>query len=288
MSLRDVPPGRRLRYLRLALSALLSGDGGFFIPYRYAGGIAGDRPISAALREICRAALPSCAGLIEAMAALAPELAGIAMEAPSPQPRWGQSWFTGLDAAAYYTLIRQGQPARIVEIGSGHSTRFALRAIADGQLATRLTAIDPSPNAAKRAGGGERIDWHRMTLQALPESARPALAAGDMLFIDSSHILMPGSDIDILLNDWLPTLPTGVLVHVHDIFLPDGYPATWRWRGYNEQPAVSALLAAGGYRLLFGSVLARQHLGAQLAPLESVIVKPAEAFETSIWLEKTG
>ena len=49
---------------------------------------------------------------------------------------------------------------------------------------------------------------------------------------------MPGSDVDLLLNEVLPQLRPGVLIHLHDIFLPDPYPAGWAWRGYNEQVAV--------------------------------------------------
>ena len=69
-----------------------------------------------------------------------------------------------------------------------------------------------------------------------------ALAANDMLFIDSSHQLKPGSDVEFLLNAVLPLLPAGVRVHFHDIFLPDDYPAHWGWRRYNEQAAVAALI----------------------------------------------
>ena len=64
---------------------------------------------------------------------------------------------------------------------------------------------------------------------------------------NSSHILMPGSDVDILFNRVLPRLPAGALVHIHDIFLPFDYPAIWGWRNYNEQQGVRA--AAGDRRL---------------------------------------
>ena len=74
----------------------------------------------------------------------------------------------------------------------------------------------------------------------------PDLAPGDVLSIDSSHILMPGTDVDILLNRVLPALPAGVLVHIHDVFLPDDYPPAWSWRGYNEQLGVAALVQGGG------------------------------------------
>ncbi len=80
-----------------------------------------------------------------------------------------------------------------------------------------------------------------------------ALEAGDILFIDSSHKLTPGSDVELLITQILPAIPAGVLVHIHDIFLPGGYPASWSWRNYNEQAAVAALFQAGGWMPLFAS-----------------------------------
>jgi hypothetical protein len=94
------------------------------------------------------------------------------------------------------------------------------------------------------------------TLQAAPADLFNVLKAGDALFIDSSHILMPGSDADILLNRVLPAAPAGTLVHIHDIFLPFDYPAIWGWRAYNEQQGVVPMLTTGAYRPLFSSAWA--------------------------------
>ncbi|MBE9558941.1 MAG: class I SAM-dependent methyltransferase, partial [Proteobacteria bacterium] len=69
----------------------------------------------------------------------------------------------------------------------------------------------------------------------------------------SSHILMPGTDVDMLLNRILPSLPAGVYVHIHDIFLPDPYPADWEWRGYNEQQGAASLITGGGWNVEFAS-----------------------------------
>ena len=83
------------------------------------------------------------------------ELESIGSE-PPPAPRWNQDWFPRLDAAAAYATVRETRPRRIVEVGSGHSTRFLARAVADGGLATRITAIDPRPRAAIR---GLNVEW---------------------------------------------------------------------------------------------------------------------------------
>ena len=98
---------------------------------------------------------------------------------------------------------------------------------------------------------------------------------------------MPGSDVDLILNRVLPILPAGALIHLHDIFLPDGYPPAWSWRGYNEQSAVAPLLTSGGYRLLWSSryVATRMASEVRAAGLGALALLPG-AHEASLWLEK--
>jgi hypothetical protein len=85
----------------------------------------------------------------------------------------------------------------------------------------------------------------------------------------------------------LPTLPGGVIVHIHDIYLPDDYPLRWAWRGYNEQQGVAALLQGNGYEILFSSHFATSRLADILA---ASVIDRLELFngaaETSLWLEK--
>jgi hypothetical protein len=109
-----------------------------------------------------------------------------------------------------------------------------------------------------------------------------------VLFVDSSHILMPGSDVDLLFNRVLPDLPAGIVVHIHDIMLPDDYPPPWAWRNYNEQLAVVPLLAGGNYVPLFASHFVRTRLAGRLS--DSVVATlPAhpDSFPTSLWLRKS-
>jgi hypothetical protein len=197
---------------------------------------------------------------------------------PPPAPRWNQDWFPRLDAAAAYATVRETKPRRIVEVGSGHSTRFLARAVADGGLDTSITAIDPQPRASIEK---LPVHWIRMPVQQV--EAFPPLGAGDILFIDSSHQLKPGSDVEFLLGAVLPRLPAGVRVHFHDIFLPDDYPAHWAWRRYNEQQAVSSLIESGLLRVDFSShETAKQPLGGVLARLPLV----PGALESSLWLTR--
>jgi hypothetical protein len=259
------------RRARLGLLTLLGvAKRGWFIPYRYAESLPAPgtaRPY-AAIEALFHRREPGFAELLAEIEHHGEALRAIGKDAP-PAPRWNQ---------------RRERPNRIVEVGSGHSTRFMARAVADGGLATRITAIDPAPRATLR---GLAIEFIPRTLQAAGDAPFVALAAGDVLFIDSSHVLMPDSDVDYLLGRVLPILPTGVLVHVHDIFLPDGYPPAWAWRGYNEQQGVLGLLHGGAWRVEFAS----RYVVTRMAPLlkrgllADLPLIPG-AFESSLWLRK--
>lgn len=269
------------RRLGFGAATLLGGQArGFFIPYRYAAGaVPRDYP---ALHPLFETAEPRFLSVLDAIDGFGESLRAIG--AASGPARFDQSWFPRLDAASTYAIVRRERPRRIVEIGSGHSTRFLARAASDGALATRITCIDPAP----RATIGQLPVEHRPVLF---QDADPALfgdlQAGDVLFVDSSHVAMPGTDVDRLFLDVLPRLPDGVLVHVHDITLPDAYPAAWSWRGYNEQLVVGALLQGGGYSLVFASHYAVQRWPErmQAGALKGIPLKPGVP-ETSLWLRK--
>ena len=98
---------------------------------------------------------------------------------------------------------------------------------------------------------------------------------------------MPGTDVDWLLNRILPRIAPGVLVHVHDVFLPDPYPRAWAWRGYNEQQAIAALLQGGG---LCGSASPSHYVATRrperlAAGILGELPRGA-GLASSLWLEK--
>jgi hypothetical protein len=208
----------------------------------------------------------------------AAELEAIGSE-PPPAPRWNQDWFPRLDAAAAYAMVRETRPRRIVEVGSGHSTRFLARAVADGALETRITAIDPRPRAVIK---GLKVEFLPVPVQKSGTGIFDELQPGDILFIDSSHQVRPGNDLDYLLGRVIPALPAGVHVHFHDIFLPDDYPADWAWRKYDEQAAVAVLIERGILKAEFSSHQAEKSFSGVLARLPLV----PGARESSLWLTK--
>jgi len=250
---------------------------GSFIPHRRSTGRASDSPALARLFAAARPSFSTVASGIERHDAAFARFGGAA-----PAPRFAQDWFPGLDAAALYTLIRAERPRRLVEIGSGHSTRIAARAVADGGLATELHAIDPAPRAAL---ADLDVVWWRRPVQAAPATLAAELTAGDVLFVDSSHVLVPGSDVAFVFTELLPRLAPGVLVHFHDVFLPDPYPEGWAWRGYNEQDAVAGLLA-GAFAPVFASRFVRVHAPELLGPVARGLPLPAHAPESSLWLRR--
>jgi predicted O-methyltransferase YrrM len=230
-----------------------------------------------------RAAAPRFRALLARIDAFAAALEAIGPDAP-PQPRWNQDWFPRFDAAAAYALVRDGAPRRIVEIGSGHSTRFMARAIADARLATTLASIDPAPRASIAGLPIARIERRVEEAGAAPFAS---LRAGDILFIDSSHRHAPGNDVALLYEEVVPRLPPGALLHVHDVFLPDGYPAEWAWRRYDEQALVAQLLESGAFDALWSSHYVATRLPDALARSAAArfpLVPGAR--ESSLWLRK--
>ena len=170
------------------------------------------------------------------------------------------SQFSWLDARALFVLFQHWRPRRVVEVGSGYSTLL----MADinrrflGGTAT-ITSIEPFPRPFLSAMA-DRIDLRVARVQDVPLSVFEKLEAGDVLFIDSSHVAKTGSDVNFVYFEVLPRLAAGVRVHVHDIFLPMEYPRDWvidENRSWNEQYVLRALLMfSSRFRVVFGCAYA--------------------------------
>lgn len=273
-------PSLRGRWRRFALglpTVLGMKPRGWFIPHRYAPLLPppGAQPPYPAIERLFEEHTDQFAAVLDAVDARAEVLEGC-------KALFEQSWFPSLDAAVAYALVRERKPRHIIEVGSGHSTRLLSKAVGG---VGEILAIDPAPRADIADLPGVRVK--SSTLQAAPAKVFDGLMRDDILFIDSSHILMPGSDVDILLNRVLPGLPSGALVHIHDIFLPFDYPAIWGWRAYNEQQGVVPLLTSGAFKPLFSSVWAERRMADRLAlSVISRLPRPPDAMPASLWLEK--
>jgi hypothetical protein len=156
--------------------------------------------------------------------------------------------FMAGDAHVYYAILREQRPRRVVEVGVGRSTQVAVAAMAangaEGHDAT-LTAIDPSPPAylASALGGRDQLVVEKV--QNVDIGLLTCLERGDVLFIDSSHLVRTGGDVLYQLCEVVPRLKPGVSVHFHDISLPRPYPRTYFEQGlyWAEQYALQTFLA---------------------------------------------
>lgn len=166
-------------------------------------------------------------------------------EVAPDQPFWVNGWLPGLDAAALCAQLIRRNPATYLEVGSGHSTRFARRTIAEHGLRTRIVSIDPEPRAAIDALCDEVV---RERAETVDLTVYDQLGADDILFIDNSHRCLQNSDATVMFLDVLPRLASGVIVEIHDITLPEDYPKDWFDRAYSEQYLLAAYLLAEGTR----------------------------------------
>jgi predicted O-methyltransferase YrrM len=135
------------------------------------------------------------------------------------------------DALMLHGMLRKYRPRRIVEVGSGFSSALILdtveRYLPDD---TEVTFVEPYPElllSKLREGDAERVTIVPEGVQTLPLDVFRSLESGDVLFIDSTHVVRTGSDVCRLVFDVLPVLAPGVVVHVHDIFFPFEQPRPW-------------------------------------------------------------
>ncbi|WP_170791073.1 class I SAM-dependent methyltransferase [Ruegeria lacuscaerulensis] len=164
--------------------------------------------------------------------------------------RIGNGYYDSPDADALYLMIRRFKPRRVIEVGCGNSTRVTRQAIIDGGLKTQITAIDPYP----RADIAHVVDhFEQKRLEEVDPALFDQLEAGDILFIDSSHVVRISNDVAHLFCRIIPALKPGVVIHVHDVFLPYEYPKRFFYDcpGWGEQYMLHALLQSGAYSMLW-------------------------------------
>lgn len=171
------------------------------------------------------------------------------------------------DAALLTGVLGRFDSKRVIEVGSGFSSALLLDysdQCRNGAL--DLTFIEPYPNTLRdllRAEDTERCRVVQSPVQSVPLEVFGQLEAGDVLFIDSSHVSRIGSDVNYLFLEVLPRLASGVIVHIHDILYPFEYPRDWVYEGraWNEAYLLRAFLAFNDvYQIrLFSSYLHNHH-----------------------------
>jgi len=183
----------------------------------------------------------------------------------------------------------------MIEVGSGYSTLLSLEALENNAKEghpCRFTAIEPYPADFLRDPGlpGD-VELLEQPLQKAPLELFTNLKSGDILFIDSSHVCKAGSDVRYMFSSILPALAPGVIIHIHDIFLPAEYPKCWikDWhRFWNEQYLLQAFLSFNSaFEVLWaGSYMHHYHSDKLQEAFDSY--DPARSGPASFWIRRGG
>ncbi|RKS45123.1 methyltransferase family protein [Gillisia mitskevichiae] len=168
---------------------------------------------------------------------------------PNLRYRFDNAYYSYSDGIILYSMIRHFKPKRIIEIGSGFSSANMLdtnELFFDNKI--DITFIEPHPEE-RLIPMMTKTDRNQTTViksdvQLIPLEVFKKLQAGDILFVDSTHAVKTGSDVNYILFEILPALKYGVLIHFHDIFYPFEYPKDWVFKGYgwNEAYFLKAFL----------------------------------------------
>jgi hypothetical protein len=198
----------------------------------------------------------------------ADELADLAQPAPAigdvPQFRLANGSFESGDAEFLYQIIRARKPSRIFEVGSGHSTLIAHRAVEmnrreDPAYSCKHVCIEPYENPWL-----EKLDVTvlRQKIEDVDRALLQELDSGDLFFIDSSHVIRPQGDVVVEYLEILPALRPGVIVHVHDVFSPRDYPEEWLLKNlwlWDEQYLLEAFLTENSSWQVIGALNLLRH-----------------------------
>lgn len=198
------------------------------------------------------------------------------------------------DAAILAAMIREIRPSRIIEVGSGFSSAVTLDTLDQIGLAenTRCTFIDPDDSRLVTLLGPSdraRVQVLRQPVQATDRGLFAELQAGDILFLDTTHVAKTGSDLVFELFEILPTLKPGVIVHFHDMFAGFEYPDSWALednRSWNEVYVIRAfLMYNSAFEILyFNDWFARERRDVVAAAWPAILDNPGGG----LWLRRVG
>ena len=154
-------------------------------------------------------------------------------------------YYGPMDSHILYAMVRGARPRRVLELGSGFSTLVIQDALRANSIPAEHDVVDPYPSQRIRALG-DRVRLRAGSAVDIPDADFAALGPGDILFVDTSHVLRPGGEVGRIVLEGLPLLDPGVLIHFHDIFRPFEYPRVLYDRyelHWQEQYLLQAFLA---------------------------------------------
>jgi hypothetical protein len=196
------------------------------------------------------------------------------------------------DAVLLRAMILDERPQRIVEIGSGFSSACILDTLDEAAAETKVTLIEPHParlHSRLSPTDFSRINLIEKLVQEVPLETFKELRRGDLLIIDSSHVLKAGSDVHCELFEILPALEEGVLIHFHDVGYLFEYPDEWLFKkrySWNEVYALRAFLMHNTkYRVEFMSTA---FSGMARDVIDETYPTFAEHHNSSLWIRKVS
>jgi hypothetical protein len=230
--------------------------------------------------------------LVTELIAANPDMAAWMASDEPARYRYDNTWFTGSDALVCALVIAYLAPARIVEVGCGYSSALALDVADRTGASSTVTFIDPDPQRLRSLVAATDLDGR---LEPTPvQDVDPAifrdLRAGDVLCIDSSHVMRAGSDVHYLLLEVIPTLASDVWIHVHDVFAAFSYPRRWLRSGVavNEAYALRALLVGNtGLEVVLWNAALEIHDPQRWAGVVAGL-PPAQVETGGLWIRTTG
>ena len=185
------------------------------------------------------------------------------------------------DAEIYAAMILDYKPDQIVEVGSGFSTLIAKKTVASIKMNCTIQVIDPEPRTDIKNAADEVLLKYAEEV----DISEMAITGHTLFFIDSSHITRGLGDVPHLYCKIIPNLPSGTLIHAHDIFLPYEYPITYLKRFYTEQYILHALLAhSTRYEIVFTThYLTRKYPEEMQKTFGSIVGTHNRFFGGSFW-----
>lgn len=202
--------------------------------------------------------------------------------------------FPALDAWVLEAMLRHLRPARLIEVGCGFSSLVTARVNREhfhGMM--DVTCVDPYPSPALAQGieGIGRVRPEK--IQDTPIELFETLGRGDLLFIDTSHAVKTGGDVPWIYQEVIPRLDVGVVVHIHDMFMPGDYPQEWvldGW-GWNEVYLVRSFLAFNSaFEVVFGVQWMEQNARNALLEAFPGLARPERTARSgsSLWIRRVG
>jgi predicted O-methyltransferase YrrM len=235
-------------------------------------------------------------GLLEELAHFYPEQPFPVRPAQGTRYHLDNSWFSGADGLLLHLMLRYAEPRRVLEIGSGFSSLVMLdtnERFFDNRI--DLTFVEPNAErllSRLRPGDARLAHVVERRVQDVDPALFRELEAGDILFVDSSHVSKVGSDLNHLLFTVLPELAPGVLIHFHDVPYPFEYPQEWVEYGFawNEAYLLRAFLQYNGeFRIrLWNSYLALAHADLLEERMPLCATPVGFGVGGSLWLERSA